>query len=253
MSLSPLAFGTGFVTAFGLLAFTYRLLTFGQRRNMREIRDAALARGWQFDMRRWQGNPTSFRITGHSSSGIPWIMTHGQNSDDSNRWAGVLGVRFPSLAGQTDFAIIPRDPADDRHLSTLASGVIPGLRAITRSSIGASAVSFVRTAQERPTGLAEFDGRYRVLSTFTALLPDAALAARILNWPAGAVIPHSCLVWRDPIAFRLQARLPGPPSWTTVEHLLSIAGALTDRLPPPTISPIPSSRVDRFLDFLFNA
>jgi hypothetical protein len=219
---------------------------------MREICDAALARGWQFKIRRWQGNPTSFGITGHSLSGVPWIMTHGQNLNDSTRWAGVLAVSFPSLAGQTDFAIFPRDPAEDRHLTALASGSIARFGVVTRSSLGASATSFFRNAHEQRSGLTEFDERYRMLSTHSTLPADVPLAERILSWPAGAVIPHSIVAWRDPFALRIQARLPGPPSWTTVEHLLSIAANLTANLPPPTASPIAFTRLDRLIDFFFS-
>jgi hypothetical protein len=246
------AFGIGFATAFGLAAGAYRILTLGQRRNTREIRDAALARGWHFRIRRWQGNPTAFEITGESPSGLPWIVTHGQNSDSSDRWASVLTVRFPSLAGQTDFAILPRDPIEDRNLDILASSAIRDFGSL-RGSMGASAIAFVHNAHELRTGLTEFDNRYRVLTMGPAVPADVSLAARILNWPAKAMIPHSVLAWRDPFAFRVQARLPGPPPWSTVEHLLLIAFDLADQIPTPQTCLVPSGRLDRFLNFLFNS
>ena len=52
---------------FGLSA----LLTRRQRRNTREIRRAAIERGWKYSVRRWQGNPTAFCIDGQSRSGLP--------------------------------------------------------------------------------------------------------------------------------------------------------------------------------------
>ena len=261
--ISPsVVIGMSFVMALVLFVGTYRLLTFRQRRTMREIREAARAHGWEFRLRRWQGNPTSFTINGQSPSGMPWIMTHGQNQDNSAGCAGVLAIRFPSLAGQTDFAIFPREP-EDGYLEGLAARSTSGLGVFSRSSLATSAIGFLRTAQEQHSGVAEFESRYRVLSNCQsaeelrlrgpAPLIDRSLAAGMVHWPEGAVVPQSVAAWRDPFAVRVQARMPGPPSWATVEHLVSLAHELTAHLPPPVPCPVRPGRLDKFMNSLLNS
>jgi hypothetical protein len=68
----------------------------------------------------------------------------------------------------------------------------------------------------------------------------------MLHWPAGAIAPHSMLIWRDPFGLHVQARLASPPNWTTISCLLDLADDVVGRVPPA----VPVSTPPGFLDRL---
>jgi hypothetical protein len=237
-----------FALTIGLPFGLYALLTRGRRRSMREIQQGAEAQGWRYRLRRWQGNPTAFRIDGTTRSGLSWVMTSGSTRGYDRGWSVVLGLRVPILGGQVDLAVLPREAG---HGDAVLRGAIPaGVEARVAAFSGAigSAVELFQNAQELPSGLAAFDARYEVL-----VLPkqiqkqpvDAALGQRVLSWPADAIAPHSVLAWRDPFGLHLQARLPGPPNWSTVSYFASLAEDLCARVPAPQSLPAPPTLFDR--------
>ncbi len=210
--ISPLVLVVGLLAVvLGLPFGLYALLTREQRRTTHEIRKAASARGWRYRLRRWQGNPTAFRIDGRMQSGLGWILTSGNSGSYDRGWSVRLGLRFPSLGGEPDLAVLPRD-SNGHGSALLGSAIMPEAesRVAAFSGLAARAVGFFRDAGELPSGVAAFDAAYQVL-----VLPrqirqppvDPTLADRILHWPADAVAPHSVLAWRDPYAFHVQARL----------------------------------------------
>lgn len=240
--------------AFGL----YALLTLRQRRTTREIRVNAREHGWSYRRRHWQGDPTSFRIDGQTANGLSWIMTTRQSGDNEPRWAVQLDLRFPTLAGEQDFSIEPREHSPPA--STLPDSVPPrpgslgpsmpdGVesRVAAFSEVFAGEIGFYRQARELPSGQSAFDAAYRIL-----VLPerirrspvDAALADRMLNWPANAIRPNSLLCWRSPYGLHLQARLPGPPNWQTVSCLLALGEEMITRIPPPEMAAAPHTLID---------
>ena len=108
--ITPLMSAAGLVAVFlGLTAGLYRFLTMGQRRRTREIRESAGRLGWRYRRRRWQGNPGAFRIDGQTDGGLTWVLTCGNGSDSARGWSTLLALRFPTLGGDPDFAILPRD------------------------------------------------------------------------------------------------------------------------------------------------
>lgn len=241
--------------AFGL----YALLTRRQRRTTREIRVAAREHGWSYKRRHWQGDPTSFRIDGETGNGLSWIMTSRQSGDNERRWAEQLDLRFPTLAGEQDFSIEPRERSSLASTSpasvpprtgSLGPSMPEGVesRVAAFSDVFAGEIGFYRQARELPSGLPAFDAAYRIL-----VLPeqirrspvDAALADRMLNWPAKAIRPHSLLCWRSPYGIHLQARLPGPPNWATVSYLLALGEEMIARIPPPELAAAPRTLIDR--------
>jgi len=221
-NLTALAIVAGLAAVvLGLPFGMYALLTREQRRTTRAIRAAAEERGWRYRRRRWQGNPTAFRIDGQTRGALTWILTSGSTSGYDRGWSVRLNLRFPTLGGEADVAFQPRD--NDGHGSA-------------------------QTAVEIPTGCPAFDAAYRVLALPGQMhqLPiDAALAERILHWPAAAITPHSVVAWRDSFGLQLQARLPGPPNWETVSYFLALAEDFTARVPPPVMSSASRGLVDR--------
>jgi hypothetical protein len=251
-SIPPVLIVAGlFAIVLGLPFCLYALLTRGQRRTTREIRKAAAARGWRYRRRRWQGNPTAFRIDGQTESGLPWVLTSGTSSGYDRGWSARMVLRFPTLEGETDIAVLPHTGnGQDRNLTGSAIPAAAEARLATWSGTLAGAVAFLRDSQEAPSGLSSFDAAYEVL-----LLPriprspiDAALAARILAWPAEAVTPHSVLAWRDLYAFEFQVRLPAPPNWATVAYFPDLADDWVARLPAPVRSSVSPRMFDRLLD-----
>lgn len=235
----------------GLPVGLYALLTRRQRRTTREIRRAAVERGWKYSVRRWQGNPTAFRIHGQSRSGVPWVATSGGSGADSSPWRATLAVRFPTLGGEMDFAVMPRG---DRGpgLSQLAKGVTPGMdrRLAAISGAAESAVVFFRDARAIQSGCAAFDAAYEMLALPKKMQQppfDSSLAERALHWPADSVRPHSMLAWRDPFALHFLVRLPGPPNWATVAYAIALAEELAQRVPPPEMSAAPPTTADRLV------
>lgn len=235
----------------GLPVGLYALLTRRQRRNTREIRRSAIEKGWKYSVRRWRGNPTEFRIDGQSRSGVPWVVTSGSSGVDGGPWTATLAVRFPTLGGEMDFAVMPRG---DRGpgLSQLAKGVTPGmesrLAAISRAA--ESAVVFFRGARAIQSGSAAFDAAYEMLALPQKMQKppfEPGLAGRALHWPADSVQAYSVLAWRDPFALHFLARLPGPPNWASVSYAFALAEELSQRVPPPEMSPHPPKSLDRVI------
>jgi hypothetical protein len=234
----------------GLPIGLYALLTRKQRRATREIRRAAAERGWRYRVRRWQGNPTAFRIDGRSRSGLAWIATSGSSGTDGSPWTATLAVRFPSLGGEMDFALLPRG---DRGLSLTQLGqtVSPGMerRVAAFSGAAGSAINFFRDARILPIQ-AVFDATYEMLALPQKIQKppiEPGFTDRVLNWPADSVRPHSVLAWRDPFGLHFHARLPGPPNWATVAYCLALAEEFCERVPPPEMSPNPPKLADRFI------
>ena len=157
-------------------------------------------------------------------------MTSGNSNDTEMRWSSELELRFPTLGGETDVAILPRD---GKPIPRIA--LTPKMEAsIARFSRSLASAVHLLNADEVRTGVADFDAVYEVRARpATRPLVDAALAGRILNWPADAVVPHSMAFWRDPFGFNCNAHLPGPPNLATVAWLASIGADCVARLPTP--------------------
>jgi hypothetical protein len=255
-SFPPLLIVAGFLLIFlGITAALYLMLTRGQRRTTREIRKSAARLGWRYRLRRWQGNPTAFRIDGQAASGLTWILSSGASSDNNQGWTVVLALRFPALGGRPDFAIMPRDRAGHGlpRGEAIPSAVESRIAAL--SGAAASEIAFLRDAKEWPSGLAAFDAGYQVLTTPPQILQapvDPELAARILQWPADAVAPHSVLAWRDPFALHFRFRLPGPPNWSAVAYAVKLGEDLAARLPVPVMQAAPRGSVDQFIARFLN-
>ena len=256
--LPPLATAAAvFAFALGLPFGLYVLLTRQQRRTTREIRDGAAAHGWRYRARRWQGNPAAFRINGQTRSGLTWILTSENTLGYDRDWSVRLHVLFPVLGGEADLAVLPRGSGE---LGSAPAAPVPppGIesRVAAVSSAAASTIGFSRVSREFPSGFPAFDAAYRVLALpqDSAQPPiDPALAARMMQWPADAIAPHSVLAWRDPLGFQVQARLPASPNWATVAYFLAIAEALTARLPPAVPSTTPPGFVDRLVGRLLRS
>jgi hypothetical protein len=163
---------------------------------MREIRAGAAQHGWRYRLQRWQGNPTAFRIDGQTRSGLTWILTSGNTSGYDRGWSVRLELRFTTLAGEADFAVMPRD-SEARGSALLGSTIPPGVesRVAAFSGTAASAIGFFRDARELPSGIPAFDAAYQVLQSHeqSRQLVDCGLAERILHWPSDAIAPHSVL------------------------------------------------------------
>ena len=229
----------------------YALLTRERRRVMREIRSGAEALGWRYHLRRWQGNPTAFRIEGTTHGGLSWVMTSGSTMGRDKGWTVVVGLSVAVLGGEVDLALVPRDKA--HRGAKLGTPLPPKVDARVAAFSGtiASALEFFQRAEERPSGLAEFDAAYEVLvrrEQFMEGPVDEALARKILSWPAETVAAHSMLAWRDAFGFHVQARLPGPPNWSTVSYMASLAEELCARVPAGVKSAVPPTFVDRAIE-----
>jgi hypothetical protein len=237
-----------FAITIGLLFAVYSLLTRDRRRSMREIREGAASQGWRYRLRRWQGNPTAFRIDGATRNGLSWIITSGSTRGYDKGWSVVAELRVPTLGGEVDLAVLPREAG--RGDAVLRGAIPAGAKARVAAFSGAigSAVELFQNAQELPSGLPAFDARYEVLvlpKQFQKQPVDTALGQHALSWPADAIAPHSMLAWPDPFGLHLQARLPGPPNWSTVSYFASLAEDLCARVPAPQSLPAPTTLFDR--------
>jgi hypothetical protein len=245
------------VFVLGLPIGLYALLTSARRRSMREIRLRAREQGWKFRLRRWAGDPTAFRIDGSTHNGLNWVLkTIGAGTETySPGWNAELHVLFPSLAGKTDFAILPREannrPGGPLVKSSLKSGipVADQARVSAFSPAFGGAVEFFHEAAELSCGLPAFDAAYQILAVPQKFQQpvDAELAARVLSWPEDSIVPKSVLIWRDPFGFHFKVRLPAPANWPTVSYSLSLAEQFALRLPASSVSPTPPSLVDRLV------
>ncbi|MFN7998998.1 MAG: hypothetical protein U0Q18_35580 [Bryobacteraceae bacterium] len=165
-----------------------------------------------------------------------------------------MEIRFPALAGEVDLAIYPRGEEGGSLPEALPSGAEAKLARV--SATAASAVAFLRDATEVPTGVSEFNARYRVMTLAhrTGKFEiEPALAERMLRWPVGATAPHSVLAWRDPFGLHVQARLPGPPNWTAVSHFEAMAEDLSVRVPAGQTAAVAPGLLDRVVGRLLGS
>jgi len=248
----PLVMVVGLVAAFVVSFFgLYALLTRKQRQTTREIRKAANEQGWRYRVRRWQGNPEAFRINGRTQGGLNWILNSGSSGNNERHWAALLSLRIPMLAGEVDFGIVPRDARwSGGAMQRVAISARAEARIAALSGTAASALEFLRDAQEIPSGVAEFDAAYRILvvpQKIGHVTVEAATAEKILHWPNDAAGLHSLLAWRDPFGFHCQARLTAQPDWTTVAYFLSVAELLSARMPASSFAPERQGVVDRLV------
>jgi hypothetical protein len=234
----------GFVAiCLGVPISLYALSTMDQRKAAREIRRGVEMRGW-----RYKSRSGGFRIEGSTGagsalSGVTWVMTSGNSGAGEMRWSCELDLHFPALGGETDVAILPRD---GKPLSRVTLSPGREERIAQWSGMLAGAVRFLQDAHEVTSGVAGFDAAYEVRARQPSHAPvDAALAERILHWPAEAVAPHFMVVWRDPFGFNCNARLPGPPNWATVAWLAGVGADCAARLPVAAAAPLPSGWLDR--------
>jgi hypothetical protein len=248
----PLVIVIGLIAVFlGLFVGIYLLLTTGQRRTMREIRRAAVEHGWRYGLRHWQGNPTAFRIDGQNSSGLPWIMRSSSTRGYDQGWSATLVLRFPTLGGKMDFAVLPRAPGDS-GIKGAAADLSQGAqqRVTSFSAAAEDVVAFLRDARDLPSGFAAFDAGYEVSALpqrFVHSPVEPAFAKSIMDWPKESIRPQSVLTWRDPFGLVLEARLPAPANWATVSYLLALGEDLCCRLPPPEGSAAPRTFLDRVI------
>jgi hypothetical protein len=91
-----------------------------------DIRDAALARGWRFQRHPdWSGGRTAFELEGSTRDGTVWVLDS-FNVGIKRNWTVGLKLRFPALAGEWDFAVLPRErPGRGREFGD----VVPNLGA----------------------------------------------------------------------------------------------------------------------------
>jgi hypothetical protein len=233
---------------FGLISGLYRFLTRRQREIVQEIRDHAEQNGWQYHKRRWSGNPTTFRIEGHNSSGVPWVLKSAGAGDNAHGWSMELTVRYPTVAGETDVAIIPRDEKHTRAALAASAQAESWVSRVSQTLAGA--VHFISHSQESPSGFEPFDYAYQVLlvpESSRKPLVDSALAKKWLNWPGDSVPVHSLLAWRDPFGFVVEARVVGPANWATVSYLLDLGEELVRRMPVGNVPAGPQHAMDRMI------
>lgn len=246
----PLAIlGVMIAIVFGLPLVLYFLLTRKRRASMHEIREGAEARGWKFSVRHWTGNPTAFRIDGRTRSGLSLVMKSASARGYDPGWNSTLTVRFPELAREPDVTIIPRRMSHDSGLSLRGVSADVQAKVAAFSGLAASAIRLLREGKETPTGVSQFDKDYQVLSLGVSWQPlvDAKLAQKIVNWPADAASMHALLVWRDPFAFHVEARLPAAPNWATICYLVGVAEELCARLPAGRMAAPPKGLVDQLI------
>jgi hypothetical protein len=232
------------VATLGVLSGIYALLTRERRRTMHEIEAEVSRRGWEFHLRQWLGDSTAFRIDGWSRNGLTWVLKTGPGSSDTYGWAVGLGLHFPRLVGEMDLAIFPREKGGGSSLLAFRLSHETQARVAAFSAVAANAAAFFRDARETPSGLPAFEPIYQILALQegTSQNPiDAALAERILQWPAEAIAPKEVLAWRDPFGCHFHAHLPQTPNWTTITHFLAIAEDLCARLPAPVTTTAPRS------------
>jgi len=233
----------------GLPVCLYLLVTRKRRATVHEIRDNARARGWNFKMRHWTGNPVAFRMDARSRTSLRMVIKSGAARGYDPGWDATLSIRFPELAGEPDVLIVPRTTSRDSGVKV--RGVSPEMQARVAafSGLAAGAIRLLRDGRDTATGYASFDKAYQ-LSTFGVSwqpLIDARLAERIVSWPADVVALHTLLAWRDPFGFYIEARLPAPPNWATICYLVGLAEELCARLPAGRTVETPRSIVDRLI------
>ena len=154
------------VIVFGPMGALYLLFTRDQRRNVREIRNAAAARGWRYRVRHSRGNPSAFGLDGATANGIAWVFTTGNSSEGTHDWSTEATIKFAALGGEPDFAIMPRGTQRG-----LPDGSFPLLDT---------------EAREFPSGEPAFDDLYQVFALphrFAKQPVDRAFAKRMVACP----------------------------------------------------------------------
>lgn len=225
-NIPPLALVAGlFAIVLGLILGLYAVFAQDRRRSMREICQGAGERGWRYQLRRWQGIPTAFRIDGPTHGGWSWVMTSGNTRGYDRGWSVVLELRVLILGGEADFVALPR--GSGRGFAPAGGAIPSGATARVAAFSGAIA-----------SGLAASEAADKVLlrpQQFHQPPTDAELGQRLLCWP-----PHSVLAWRDHFGFHVESRLPGPANWRTVSYLAVPGEELRARVPAPLKSGAPT-------------
>jgi hypothetical protein len=250
MSIAPLP-GIAVMVAvvLGLPAGLYWLLTRKRRASIQEIRRGAAERGWKFRMRHWTGNPTAFWIEGRSRSGLHVVMKSGAASGYDPGWDATLSLRFSELAGEPDVAILPRRMAHDSGVKLRGISAELQAKVDAFSGLASGVIRLLREGKERPSGFAEFDKTYQVLSLGVSWQPlvDAKLAEKMMAWPVGAVKVHAMLLWRDAFGFHVETRLPAAANWATICYVVGVAEDLCARLPAGKTAEAPKRLVDQVI------
>lgn len=212
--LSPLLLGLGLlVIAAGISAGIYVLMGRERVRLLQEIRKSADDHSWNFSLKRGYRDPAAFRIQGETFSGLPWSLRTG-GSDKDPRHALRLELTFPTLQGESDLVVLPRDANWEFGVSTPS---VPG-------------------AREFPSGLADFDAAYKVLAASRQVSGPPltpALAERFVKWPKNTVAPNPVLAWRDESGFHVEAHLSRMSNWATIAYLLDLGEDMCAQLPTP--------------------
>src|SRR5207245_6442073 len=109
-------------------------------------------RGWRYRLLRWQGNPTAFRIDGRTRTGVAWILTSGNTRGYDRGWVVGLNLRFPTLGGEADLTVQPRDD-QGQGATLLGPGIPPGIESRVAAFSGtlANTIGFYRDAQAVPS------------------------------------------------------------------------------------------------------
>jgi hypothetical protein len=169
---------------------------------------------WTFSLQRGYRDPAAFRIHGETFSGLPWNLRTGEPSGNHDACAFRIELTFPTLSGDSDLVVAPRDGQSDCEVST------PSLP----------------EAREFPSGLADFDAAYKVLAAprqVSSPPVTPALAQRFVKWPENAVAPNPMAAWRDQSGFHVEAHLSKMSNWATIEYLLSLGEDISAHLPTP--------------------
>lgn len=201
--------------AIGLAVGLYVFLARERVLLLREIRTSADNHSWTFSLKRGYRDPAAFRIHGETFSGLPWNLRTGELSGKQHRCALRLELTFPTMAGDADLVLAPRD---ERRTSLVSTPRLP-------------------EAREFPTGLAEFDSAYKVLAAPGQVSGPVtpALAQRFVTWPKNAVPPDPVAAWRDQSGFHVEAHLPKMSNWATIEYLLGLGEDMCAQLPTPAL------------------
>jgi hypothetical protein len=198
------------VLSIGLFVFLAR-----QRlRSLQEIQSSADNHSATFSVEQECCDRATFDLKGKTLNGVPWKLSTGTPGDHSG-CALRLDLTFPTLGGDSDLVVVPRD---ERWESVLT---IPTLL----------------DAIEFPSGAADFDASYKVLVAPRQLPTqplNPALAKRFVKWPKNAVAPNPMAAWRDQSGFHVEAHL-SKMNWATVEHLLILGEGISERLPAASV------------------
>ena len=120
-----------------------------RRPSVDEIRDAASARGWRFQSQpNWSGGRTALELEGSTRDGTVWVLDS-FNVGIKRNWTVGLKLRFPALAGEWDFAVLPRErPGRGREFGDVPQ---PGAELASLITAAAEARHSSRTRTRRPS------------------------------------------------------------------------------------------------------